>query len=227
MASPYPAPDLVTVALVTRVLLLGATGLVGRSTLPLLLDDDRCEEVVTLTRRPPGAEHPKLCARVVDFEDLPTASEVWTVDAVISVLGTTRKQAGSAGAFRRVDYGYPMAVAERARTHGASTMVVTSAKGADPSSRLLYPQVKGEIERDLGRLSWESLTIVRPNIIGGERDESRPAEALGLKVAGLLGPVLPRALRISPAEAITDALVEAALAPRPGTHLVDSAALLA
>lgn len=105
-------------------------------------------------------------------------------------------------------------------------MVVTSSKGADPRSRFLYSQVKGEIERDLARLTWESLTIVRPNIIGGERAESRPAEALGLKVAGLLGPVLPRGLRISPAEAIAEALVEGALAPRPGTHIVDSAALL-
>ncbi len=210
----------------TRVLLIGATGLVGRHALSLLLADDRCDEVVSLGRRPPSVSHPQLRVEVVDFDDLPTAREVWTVDAVISALGTTRKQAGSAEAFRRIDYGYPMAVAERARQHGARTMVVTSAKGADPTSRFLYSRVKGEIERDLGRLTWESLTLVRPNIIGGERDEDRHAEALGLKVAGLLGPVLPRGLRISPAEAIAAALVEAARAPRPGTHIVSSAALL-
>ena len=44
-------------------LLAGATGLVGRALLSLLLDDDDVAEVVTLTRRPLATPHPKQIGR--------------------------------------------------------------------------------------------------------------------------------------------------------------------
>ena len=48
---------------------------------------------------------------------------------------------------------------------------------------------------------------------------------LALMVLGALGPMLPRAWRINPASEIAKALVEAALAPQPGEHVVASSAL--
>jgi uncharacterized protein YbjT (DUF2867 family) len=204
-----------------KLLLVGATGLVGSNVLRLALADPRIDAVIAPVRRAlPG--HAKLLAPVVDFEDLPADAAWWAVDAVICTLGTTMRTAGSREAFRRVDHDYPLAVARLARQHGASTFVLNSALGADVSSRFFYNRVKGEVERDLAGIGFRSLIFVRPGLVGGDREELRPAERVASVVLKLLGPALPRHWRINPAERIAAAMVEAAVAGKPGTHIVAS-----
>jgi uncharacterized protein YbjT (DUF2867 family) len=207
------------------VLLAGATGLVGRHVLALLLEDPRVAPVVAPSRRPLPA-HPKLQDVQVDYDALPEDAPWWAVDAVVCTLGTTIAVAGSRAAFRRVDHDYPLRVGELALRHGAQAYALNSAKGADPGSRVFYSRVKGELERDLAALGYASLICVRPGLIGGERSEKRTGEAIGAVLLGVLGPVLPRGWRINPAPAIAAALVEAALAAPPGQHAVESAQLL-
>lgn len=207
------------------VLHVGATGLVGRLVLQRLLVDARVQRVVAPTRRPLGITHPRLLDPVVDFDALPEDAAWWQVDAAVCTLGTTLAQAGSREAFRRVDFGYPLAVARLAHAHGASTFALNSAMGADPRSRVFYSRVKGELEQALSKIGFDALTLVRPGLIDGERTEHRTGEALALAVSRAMRPVLPRAWRPSRAERIADALVEAALAPRPGVTTVEAAAL--
>ena len=66
-----------------RVMLLGATGLVGGQALGLLLDDPRCTALVAPSRRPLPVTAPKLDNPVLDFEHLPGTAPWWAVDAVI------------------------------------------------------------------------------------------------------------------------------------------------
>lgn len=209
-----------------RVMLLGATGLVGGLALPRLLDDPRCSAVVAPARRPLALTLGKLENPVLAFDALP-ASPGWArVDAVICALGSTLAQAGSRAAFHRIDHDYPLAFARLAKAQGARAYVLNSAAGANPQSPVFYSRVKGELERDLRALGFASLTLVRPGLIGGERNEVRRGERFALTVLGALGPVLPRAWRINPAGEIAKALVEAALAPQPGEHVVASSALV-
>jgi uncharacterized protein YbjT (DUF2867 family) len=207
-----------------RLLLVGSTGLVGQQVLGLALADPRVAEVVALVRRP-LRDHPKLRAPVVDFERLPQDAGWWHAGAVICTLGTTMRVAGSQGAFRRVDKDYPLAVARLARQHGTPAFVLNSSMGADPSSRFFYTRVKGEVEQELSSLGFRSLTILRPGLIGGQRRERRPAEMAGGLVLGLLGPVLPRRLRINPAARIASAMVDAAVAAVAGQRIIESADL--
>ncbi len=204
-----------------RLLLVGATGLVGRHVLALALSEPRIGAVVAPVRRDLPA-HPKLLAPVVDSEQLPEAAEWWQADAVVCALGTTMRVAGSKDAFRRVDYDYPLSIARLARQHGTPTFVLNSAMGADPSSRFFYNRVKGEVERDLAAMGFRSLTLVRPGLIGGMREEVRPGERAAAFVLGLLHPILPRRLRINPADTIARAMLEAAIAAPPGRHLITS-----
>ncbi|MBO1908405.1 NAD-dependent dehydratase [Microvirga sp. 3-52] len=207
-----------------KLILVGSTGLVGRHVLDLALADSGVETVVALARRP-LPDHPKLLAPAVDFDHLPRAAEWWESDAVVCTLGTTMRTAGSRQAFRKVDHDYPLAIASLARDHGTPTFTLNSAMGADPSSRFFYNRVKGELERDLAGLGFRSLTLVRPGLIGGERDETRPAEQVATILLRLLHPVLPRGWRINPAGKIAQALVTAAVTGRPGVHVITSAEL--
>ena len=208
-----------------RLILAGASGLVGRHVLARALADPRVTHVVAPTRRPLPA-HPNLEAPLVDFDALPADAPWWRADAVICALGTTMKTAGSRDAFRRVDHDYPLAIADLARRHGTPVYVLNSAMGADAQSRVFYNRVKGELESALRTRGSASLTLVRPGLIGGDRDERRLGETLATHVLRTLHPLLPRKWRINPAERIADALLDAALDPPAGVHVVASDALV-
>jgi len=206
------------------LLLVGATGLVGQSVLAQALADPRVTRLVAPTRRalPP---HPKLLNPLVDFDALPAEAPWWSVDGVICTLGTTIKKAGSPSAFRRVDHDYPLAVATLSRRHGATAFALTSSLGADATSRTFYLRTKGEIENALRALAFPSLTMLRPSLIGGDRAERRPSEALALRLLTALSFLTPRRYRIVPATRIAQKLLTSALAATPGTHVIESEAI--
>lgn len=208
----------------TRLLIAGATGLTGRIVLERTLADPRVGHVTAPTRSA-LAPHPKLTNPIVDYDALPLDAAWWACDTVICALGTTRAKAGSDAAFWRVDHDYPLAIAQAARTRGANAFALVSAIGADPQSRLLYNRTKGAVEASIGALDYPSYTIVRPGLIGGDRKEFRAVERISQGVLGLLGPALPRGWRISPAENIAQALIDAAIAGKPGRHLITAADL--
>jgi len=206
------------------LLLVGATGLVGKSALNQALADPRVGKLIAPTRRPLPPQ-PRLENPLVDFDALPGDAPWWAVDGVICTLGTTIRKAGSQAAFRKVDHDYPLAVAALARLHGAAAFALTSSVGANPRSRTFYLRTKGETERALAGCGFASLTIVRPSFIGGERAERRPLEALGLAVFGGLAWLMPGRYRIVPAERIARTLLTAAVAAEPGVRIVESEAI--
>jgi hypothetical protein len=67
-------------------------------------------------------------------------------------------------------------------------------------------------------VDFKSLTILRPSIIGGKRDESRFAEGLALTLSPILAPVLPRKFRVNPAPTIAKVLLDSVLAADAGCH---------
>lgn len=208
-----------------RILLVGATGLVGSHVLRQALADPGVAQVVAPTRKS-LVPHPKLLNPVVDFNQLPQDAEWWRADAVVCTLGTTIRVAGSQAAFYKVDHDHPLEVAYLARRHGARAFALNSALGADTASRVFYSRTKGETERDLQAVGYPSLTLVRPGLIGGVRQESRPAEQMAVRLSQWVQPLLPRRYRVVPADRIAHHLLQAALAGAPGVHVLPSEALL-
>lgn len=203
------------------VMVLGATGLVGRQVLQKALVHSEVGHVVAPSRRALPAD-PRLINPVVDFDQLPPDASWWSVDAVVCALGTTIRAVGSQAAFRRVDHDYVLHIAQLARLLGAGAFALNSALGADAASRVFYSRTKGELERAVRALGYPSLTLVRPGLIGGEREESRPAEHLAVRVSEWLRPVLPARFRVVPAERIAHHLLASALAAPPGMSVLES-----
>lgn len=208
----------------SRLLLCGATGLVGRDVLRMALADDTVAQVIAPTRRPLPS-HPKLVNPVVDFERLPEAAEWWRADAVICTLGTTIRAAGSQAAFRRVDFDYVLEFARYARAAGARAFALTSSLGANAASRNFYLRTKGEVEQALLGLDFPSLTLVRPSLIGGERAQRRVIEHISMRAMQLLAPVLPRRYRLVPANRIARALLLSVCKAKPGCTVISSGQL--
>lgn len=152
------------------------------------------------------------------LEELLPEMASWRPNAVICATGTTSKKAGSKEAFRSVDHDLPLAFARQAYEQGAQNFALVSAIGASAESSFFYPKTKGELERDIREIGFRSLTIVRPAMIGGERDEHRPGESIALMLSHFLAPVLPKGFHVNPASKIAEVLVDAILTGEPGCH---------
>ncbi len=211
----------------TKLLVAGGTGLVGKALLELALADPRVTQVVAPTRQV-LAPHPKLVNPVLqDFENMDAQASWWRVGAVACALGTTLRQAGSRSAFRRVDLEYPAQIARIAHRNGASTFVLTSASGASTQSPFFYSRTKAELETALCNIGYASLSFVRPGLLIGDRAQRRRGEQLAGRVLGALAPLLPQRYRPVPAHAVARELLAAALEARPGIHVIESESILA
>jgi uncharacterized protein YbjT (DUF2867 family) len=209
-----------------KILLLGASGLVGKNVLAQALAHPAITSVVAPTRLP-LAPHPKLTNPVSGrLELLLPEGVAREVDAVVCALGTTIGKAGSKEAFREVDYVLPLAFARSAHELGAETFVLVSASVASVSSPFFYPRIKGEIERDIEPVGFKSLTIVRPSLIGGEREEPRFREGIALRLMSILAPILPKKFQVNPAPTIAAACLRAVTTAEPGLHFRFSESLV-
>lgn len=204
------------------LLLAGATGLVGGHALRLAMADPRFDRVVVLTRRPlpdsvtgravdeAGIETGSgLDVRIVDFDAPDDGAAGFPVDAVACALGTTIKKAGSREAFRKVDREYPVRLAKLAARTGADRFVLVSSAGANPRSRFFYSRVKGETEEAVKEAGIPGVSILRPSLLLGERDESRPGEEWGKRLSFLF----PPRYRAVHARDVARALLEEAARP--------------
>ncbi|MEH6944295.1 oxidoreductase [Bacillus sp. JJ722] len=171
-------------------LIVGATGLVGSNLLEILLRSNTYKTVKVLVRNPTSLHHPKLTEIIVDFNTLDKQEEVFAVDDVFCCLGTTIKKAGSKEAFQKVDYQYPIKIAELAKKRRAKQFLIVSAVGADSHSRFFYNRVKGELELALKKMQLPSLHIFRPSLLLGKRNEFRFGERIGTIISPLFSPLL-------------------------------------
>lgn len=214
-----------------RILLVGATGLVGTRVMETCVG--RADvRLVALTRReapmPKGARMEMLVAEPSDW-----AQSIAAVapDAVICALGTTWRKAGKEeAAFRAVDEDLVLSIARAAKSAGASSFVLVSSVGADTASRALYLRVKGQVESALRKLKFARLDILRPGLLRGPRSgERRVRERLAIAFAPLANLFLHgqrRRYRAIDARIVARAALEGAREKARGTFVHEHDAIL-
>jgi len=205
-----------------KLLLLGATGLVGSKTLKLALSSELVSTVIAPTRKPLAPSDRLVNPVGLDLEELIPTLMSYKPDAVVCALGTTQAIAGSKEAFRYVDYELPLAFGKAAYTAGVETYAIVTAMGASPDSMSFYYRTKGEVERDIQKIAFQSLTICRPSLVGGERNKARAAEGAVLGLLRFFAPILPKKLRINPADAIAAKLLDAVIVAKLGCRWINS-----
>ncbi|MBI3567775.1 MAG: NAD(P)H-binding protein [Gemmatimonadetes bacterium] len=207
-----------------RVLVLGATGVVGREIVRQLLTDPGVTQVTTWLRRPPASPpaSPKLRSLVVDLDHLDDGTP-FDADQLFCAVGTTIGRAGSQAAFRAVDFELPLRVARFARARGARHLLLVSALGANAASRVFYNRVKGELEDAVAALGFRSCTVARPSLLLGDREEFRFGELVAKRFAFLAPPSMRG---VYPSQ-VAAALVRAARDDAPGHRVIENAELRA
>ncbi|EIA08119.1 oxidoreductase [Flavobacterium frigoris] len=160
-------------------LIIGSTGLIGSHLLELLLDSAQYEKVITFVKRDSGISHPKLTQHIIDFDKPETYKDLVIGDDFFCTIGTTIKKAGSKEAFRKVDFEYPSQFATLASQNKVKKYLIISSLGADGSSGNFYLKTKGEIQDFLKKCNFESISILQPSLLLGNRTEFRLGEKVG------------------------------------------------
>jgi len=163
-------------------ILLGATGLTGGLLLEQLAADAYFDKIILFSRSSVSLKNPKIEEHLVDLFQLEKHSSQFTGEVVFCCIGSTQKKTPDKEIYKKVDFGIPATAAKLAKQNSIKKMIVVSALGADKDSRFFYNKMKGEMEDVVLAQQLKETYILRPSLIDGNRDESRPFEFAWKKV---------------------------------------------
>jgi len=221
-----------------KVILFGASGMVGQGVLRECLLDPAVERVLTVVRRATGQRHAKVVEQVHDnFVDFSAIErQLSGYDACFFCLGVS--SAGmSEDAYRRVTHDITLAAANTLvrRNAAAMTFIFVSGAGTDSSEqgRTMWARVKGQTENALLRLRFNAAYMFRPGFIQPQHGITSRTRAYRVLYA-LFAPLFPVLQALFPAHVMTTeqlgrAMLRAAKlgAPRPVLEASDIIALAA
>ncbi len=173
-----------------KITILGGSGLIGKQLIKQACADHYFTKINVIVRRPLATKDPKINELVIDFADLSSVIKETLGDALICTLGTTRKKTPDKKYYREIDLTYTLISAKGALENGHKQVHLVSSIGANEKSSVFYPALKGEIERLICELSFNSTFIYRPSILIGKRETARPLEWLSQRISSLINPLL-------------------------------------
>jgi uncharacterized protein YbjT (DUF2867 family) len=167
-----------------KIIVTGATGLVGAEVVRQAILDDQIESVTAIVRKPLTIHHPKITTILhQDFLDYSNLTEVFkNNDALFWCLGISQSQV-SKKQYETITYDYTIAAAKAVeKVNPEMTFLFLSGMGADSSekSKTIFARVKGKAENALLKMSLKKLFIVRPG--GIKPINKNPNTALSNKI---------------------------------------------
>lgn len=159
---------------------IGATGLTGNFLVEELLKDNAFKIVRILVRKPVKILHPKLQQEIINFNDINDfADKFGEGDVIFCCIGTTQKKVKNDKiAYEKIDFDIPVNAARIGISKNFKKYLIVSAIGANEKSSNFYLKLKGKTENALKQFPFESISIFRPSILIGQRNEFRFGEKI-------------------------------------------------
>ena len=160
--------------------IIGATGMIGNYLLELLLKDNYFSTIRILVRRPYKKTDPKMEVKLADFNDAESFKlALEGSDVIFSCIGTTQKNVkGDTDLYRRIDFDIPLKAARFAKEIGCEKFILVSSVGANSHSPTFYLRLKGELENAIRSVALDTVHIMQPSMLLGERKEKRAGERM-------------------------------------------------
>ncbi len=205
------------------VIIAGSSGLVGQEVVKQLLNDPMCLEIILLVRKATDMKHEKIKEIIFDFSATEYSLENVKADVMFICIGTTMKKAKSKNAFEEVDLHIPVRLGRLAQKLNIEHISVISAMGADSKSTFFYNRVKGKMESQLISMSLPHLTIVRPSLLIGDRDEFRLGERFAEKLYKALPSIYPKKYQPIEAISVANTLIKESFKPNtPKVNILEN-----
>jgi uncharacterized protein YbjT (DUF2867 family) len=205
-----------------KAVIAGASGLIGRSLLNVLLLNPEYSEILSLGRKKIQLKNKKLTQVIVDFDHLDDYADQINGYALFCCLGSTRKKTPDLNEYRKIDHDYPVKLAELAQKNGIEQYHLVSAIGANPASSNFYSKMKGETEADIKKAGVTCLHIYQPSLLTGYRNEQRPLEQVFTVVMKIIDPLLLGSLkkyRSIPANTVAIAMYKNSFITKDGVFI--------
>ncbi len=163
-------------------------------------------------RRQSGKQSEKLVEHIIDFDDPESWKHLVKGDVLFSAFGTTIKKAGSKTNQFRIDYTYQYQMAEIAKKNGVITYVLVSSAGANANSSIFYSRMKGQLDKAVLDLAFDTAIILKPSVLVGNRHEKRFGEFVAIFL-GMVVTKLPGLRLFRPIEAsvVAQAMINGAI----------------
>ena len=198
---------------IKSAIVIGATGLVGRELLKQLNQIESCEKITAIVRHEDAElkSLEKVQQFILDDFLLLNDEDANGYSHAFSCLGTTLKKAGSKQNFYNVDYEMNAHFADLFETTNTHYLLI-SAMGANAQSKIFYNKVKGELENHIQSLNLKYVSILRPSLLLGERQEQRTLEDMTQKLYQKFSHLVPNTFKYKPvtAEQVAHTMVDAA-----------------
>ena len=210
---------------IKSAIVIGATGLVGRELLKQLNQIESCEKITAIVRHEDVElkSLKKVQQFILDDFLLLNDEDANGYSHAFSCLGTTLKKAESKQNFYNVDYEMNAHFADLFETTDTHYLLI-SAMGANAQSKIFYNKVKGELENHIQSLNLKYVSILRPSLLLGERQEQRTLEDMTQKLYRKFSHLVPNTFKYKPvtAEQVAHTMVDAALTQTDKFEIYDN-----
>lgn len=190
-----------------KAILIGATGLIGKALIRTLTNDSDYSEVILIARKKIENLPSKFKLIQLNFDEIEKYKSEIKGDVLFSTLGTTLKTAGSKEAQYKIDFDYQFNVAKIASENAVKNLVLLSSAGANSKSSIFYSRMKGELDEAVQKLKFDHVSIIRPSMLVGKREEFRLSEKIFTPLAYIVN-IIPFARKYRP---IKDSIVAQAM----------------
>ena len=191
-------------------IILGASGLTGGFVLQKLIEDERYDTIKLFSRSKIEGLPDKVQQFIGDLLELNQFKTDFTADDVYCCIGTTAKKTPDKTLYKKIDFGIPVAAAKLSKENHIDTFLVISAMGANKNSTVFYNKTKGEMENSVLKQQIKNTYVLRPSLIGGDRQQTRLLEKIGLVIFKVIQPLFIGKLKkykIVNAETIAQAMI--------------------
>ena len=193
-----------------EVAVFGATGLIGSILIKYLKQFSKFKKINLVLRSPVDLKGENVKIHKIDlFKKSEILHSLNTSKVVFVAIGTTlSKVKGNKDKYRRIDFGITKDIADSCKELGIDKLILVSSSGANLKSKSFYLNLKGSIEKYVTDLNLKSVSILRPSLLLGKRNEKRFVEKLAQIAIPKISFFMPSKYKAIKAKTVAKAMLQ-------------------
>ena len=204
-----------------EVAVFGATGLIGSILIKYLKQFSKFKKINLVLRSPVDLKGENVKIHKIDlFKKSEILHSLNTSKVVFVAIGTTlSKVKGNKDKYRRIDFGITKDIADSCKELGIDKLILVSSSGANLKSKSFYLNLKGSIEKYVTDLNFKSVSILRPSLLLGKRNEKRFVEKLAQIAIPKISFFMPSKYKAIKAETVAKAMLQLSITESKGVKI--------